>query len=110
MADRKTTWQRLTNVLINTGNGMPSSAPPRSVTYNVMPKNTVLFSTDNKEERDQKLAQMKQQRLMSYMWQKIGYETSMEQAVGSNQVRVMYRDADLMAAWPEIGAALKTYS
>ena len=111
MADRRTTWQRLTNVLINAGNGSPgSAAPPRSVTYNVMPKNTVLFSTDNKEERDQKLAQMKQQRLMSYMWQKIGYETTMEQAVGSNQVRVMYRDADLMAAWPEIGAALKTYS
>ena len=108
--DKRTTWQRLTNVLINTGNGTPGAAPPRSVTYSVMPKNTVLFSTDNKEERDQKLAQMKQQRLMTYMWQKIGYETSMEQAVGSNQVRVMYRDADLMAAWPEIGAALKTYS
>lgn len=110
MSDKRTTWQRLTNVLINAGNGVPGSAPPRSVTYNVMPKNTVLFSSDNKEERDQKLAQMKQQRLMSYMWQKIGYETSMEQAVGSNQVRVMYRDADLMAAWPEIGSALRAYS
>ena len=110
MPDTRTTWQKLTNVLINAGNGTPGSAPPRSVTYNVMPKNTVLFSTDNKEERDRKLVQMKQQRLMSYMWQKIGYETSMEQAVGSNQVRVMYRDADLMAAWPEIGSALRAYS
>lgn len=110
MANKRTTWQRLTDVLINTGNGTPGATPPRSVTYNVMPKNTVLYSTDSKEDRDQKLAQMKQQRLMSHMWQKIGYETSMEQAVGSNQVRVMYRDADLMAAWPEIGAALRTYS
>lgn len=110
MADRRTTWQKLTSVLINTGNGTPGAKPPRSVTYNMMPKNTVLFSSDNKEERDQKLAQLKQQRLMSYMWQKIGYESAMQQAVGSNQVRVMYRDADLMAAWPEIGSALDTLS
>lgn len=110
MAAKRTTWQRLTDLIINTGNGMPSTAPVKTISYDMTPKNTVLYTTDNKEDRDAKLLQMKQQRLMSYMWQKIGYETSMEQAVGSNQVRVMYRDADLMDAWPEIGRALTIIS
>ena len=111
MAERRTTWQRLTNVLINAGNGNPGAGSTRSAIYNIpMPKDTVIYSTDDKEKRDMKLAQMKQQKLMSYMWAKTGYETSMQQAVGSNQVRIMYRDADLMAAWPEIGAALDIYA
>ena len=109
MAERRTTWQKLTDVLINTGNGVASSS--RSATYNLAPLGTrngdeIIYSTDSKEDRDNKLAQMKQQKLMSYMWAKTGYDTAMEQAPGANQVRVMYRDADLMAAWPEIGAAL----
>ena len=112
MADRRTRWQKLTDVLINTGNGMPGSTT-RSTTYNISPNlvtrdgNEVLYSTDSRADRDQKLAQLKQQKLMSYMWAKTGYDTAMEQAVGANQVRIMYRDADLMAAWPEIGAALE---
>lgn len=110
MADRRTRWQKLTDVLINTGNGSPANAT-RTATYSLTPlttqsQNEILYSTNSKEDRDRVLAQMKQQKLMSYMWAKTGYDTAMEQAVGANQVRVMYRDADLMAAWPEIGAAL----
>lgn len=41
---------------------------------------------------------------------KIGYDTSMEQMAGTPQVRIMYRDADLMDCWPEIGTALDIYS
>ena len=110
MADRRTRWQKLTDVLINTGNGSPANAT-RTATYSLTPlttqsQNEILYSTNRKEDRDRVLAQMKQQKLMSYMWAKTGYDTAMEQAVGANQVRVMHRDADLMAAWPEIGAAL----
>ncbi len=110
MADRRTRWQKLTDVLINTSNGSPATAT-RTATYSLTPlttqsQNEILYSTNSKEDRDRVLAQMKQQKLMSYMWAKTGYDTAMEQAVGANQVRVMYRDADLMAAWPEIGAAL----
>lgn len=111
MADRRTRWQKLTGVIANVGNGSPMST--RSATYNITPPlstqngQEILYSSSSKEERDQKLAQLKQQKLMSYLWAKTGYDTAMEQAVGANQVRVMYRDADLMAAWPEIGAALE---
>ena len=96
MADRRTTWQKLTDVIINTSQGAPTAT--RVATYNVTPNPEILYSTNSKEDRDQKLLQMKQQKFMSYMWAKTGYDTAMEQAVGANQVRVMYRDADLMAA------------
>lgn len=109
MAERRTRWQKLTDVIINAGNGAAGSS--RSATYNITPLGTrngdeIIYSSNSKEDRDTKLAAMKQQKLMSYMWAKTGYDTAMDQAVGANQVRVMYRDADLMAAWPEIGAAL----
>ena len=104
MAQKRTTWQKLTDVLINTGNGSPTAT--NVVTYNMLPSSDVIYSSDSKEERDAKLAQLKQQKYMAYLWQKTGYDTAMEQAVGANQVKIMYRDADLMAAWPEIGAAL----
>lgn len=109
MEKKKTTFQRLTDVLIGFGNG--SSQPSqtvKSVSYNIPDKSRILFSSNDKEERDAKVAALKQQRLMSYMWKKTGYETSMEQANGLSQVRVMYRDADLMAqGMPEIGSALE---
>ena len=105
----KTTFQKLTDVLIGVGNG--NSAPkPRTVSYSAdIPGNSVIFATDNKEERDTKLKELKQQNYMSYMWKKTGYDTSMQQQVGVTQVKIMYRDADLMSmGMPEIGTALKT--
>lgn len=109
MASNKTAFQRLTDVMIGVNDGiMPSQKPMRSVTYNISPSSDVIFSSNSKEERDRRLLQMKQNRLMAYQWAKTGYETSMEQMAGASQVRVMYRDADLMAAWPEINSALLT--
>lgn len=103
----KNRLQRLTDVLIGINDGTPKiSTGVKSVTYNISPSNKVLYSTDSKEDRDAKLKLAKQQHLLSHMWAKTGVETSMEQLPGATQVRVMYRDADLMAAWPEIGAAL----
>ena len=110
MADNRTRLQRLTDVVINATRGLPPTASNKSVTYNIAPSSKVIYSTDSKEDRDRKLAELKQQKLLAHQWQKIGYETSMEQMQGASQVKVMYRDADLMAAWPEIGSALKIVS
>lgn len=111
MADNRTRLQKLTDVVIgSTRSSLLSQPSSKSVTYNLSPSSNVIFSTDNKAERDLKLKQMKQERLMAYQWAKIGYETSMEQLNGVHQTKVMYRDADLMAAWPEIGTALDIIS
>lgn len=110
MANDKTIFQRLTNVVIGVGNnGNSASKVVRNYTIPET-NNNVLYTFDNKEERDRKLTQLKQQKLLSYQWVKSGYETSMEQLAGASQVKVMYRDADLMDTWPEIGAALDIVS
>ena len=57
MAKEKTVFQRLTDVLIGYGNGNSSpTMPAKSVSYDLTDKSRVLFSTDNKDERDAKLA------------------------------------------------------
>lgn len=110
MADNSTIFQRLTNVVIGAGNGTMNNPKSQPLTYNIRPKDTVIASFTNKEERDKKLAQLKQQRLLAYQWAKTGYDSQMEQLAGATQVSVMYRDADLMDQWPEINAALHIYA
>ena len=108
--NNKTVFQRLTDVVIGTGKGA-GDARRASATYDIqLPQSEVLYTFDNKEERDQKLLQLKQQKLLSYQWKKVGYDSSMEALVGATQVRVMYRDADLMDQWPEIHSALDILS
>ena len=106
--DNRTTFQKLTDLVI----GMNTNSAPveQSVTYNMTPSDAVLYSFPNKEERDLKLQQLKQQKLLTYQWKKSGYETTMEQLPGAAQVKVMYRDADLMTQWPEIARALQIIS
>lgn len=112
--NNKTIFQRLSNIVTGAGNGSMSytDPSPRHITasYTVNPKNDVIASFKTKEERDQKLAQMKQQMFLARQWVKTGYETSMERLPGATQVKVMYRDADLMDMWPEINAALHIIS
>ena len=93
MANNKTVFQKLTNIMIGTGN---TNRGKTVSNYTMMPSDNVLYSFANKEERDAKLKQMKQQKLLSYQWAKTGYDTSMEQMMGATQVRLMCRDADLM--------------
>lgn len=107
MADKATIFQRLNNMLIGASRTAPSTPSKSISSYHInAPSDTVLFSTTSKEERDQKLLQMRQQKLMAHQWAKTGYDVAMEQLNGASQVQLMYRDADLMDAWPEIGAAL----
>lgn len=106
MADNRTIFQKLTDVVIGAGNGTMHNSNPQPITYNLKPKDSVIATFSNKEERDTRLAQLKQQRMLSRQWLKTGYDTQMEQLAGATQATIMYRDADLMDQWPEINAAL----
>lgn len=109
MAKEKTIFQRLGDVVMGVGNGSMSN-DKRIVNYALSPQKSVIAQYDNKEERDQNLIKMKQDRLLAYQWKKTGLDSTMTYMTGANQVKIMYRDADLMAQWPEIGAALKIIS
>ena len=104
MSNNKTVFQRLSGLFSGVNN--PKSINVVRNNYTIPRNNEILYSTDSKEERDTKLAQLKQQKMLAYQWAKTGYDTSLEQTVGISHIRAMYRDADLMDAFPEIGAAL----
>ena len=107
MANNKTILQRLGHVIqgVNAGN---TANVNKIVNYNLSPStsNNVLYSFDTQEEKDLKLQQLKQEKLLAHQWKKIARDSMMTTAVGLNQVKVMYRDADLMDQFPEINSGL----
>lgn len=107
MTKDKTIFQKLTDVMIGTGT---TGKQKYVANYSMPSNNNILYTFNNSQDRDIKLKQLKQQKLLSYQWVKTGYDTSMEQMLGAPQIRMMYRDADLMDMWPEIGAALDLYA
>lgn len=111
MADNRTVFQRLRDVVIGNRSTTTQNLPLQSTSYDMSNQSdNVLYSFQSKEERDTKLIELRQQKLLAYQWAKNGYDTSMQQLAGATQVKVMYRDADLMDMWPEIGKALDIYS
>lgn len=103
---KKNILQRLTDVVIGAGNGMQNNLRKAPSVYDIKPGNEVLYQFKTPEERDSKLIQLKQEKLLAYQWRKAAFDGTAIKALSGNQVKVMYRDADLMDAWPEIGAAL----
>ena len=71
--DNRTMFQKLTDVVIGLNANSKPTLTTQSVTYNMTPKDTVLYSYNSKEERDAKLAELKQQRLLAYQWKKSSY-------------------------------------
>lgn len=104
--DNLTIFQRLNNAFRGTGR---NHVPDEIVQTPLMQGNAVdrvLFSTSDKDEYERKLKGLKQQKYLSYAWQKAGLDNAMESTASYSAVKLMYRDADLMDATPEIGTAL----
>lgn len=103
--DKLTIFDRLNNAL------MGSSIPKEMVTdkYSNI-SNDILFSTNDRNEYERKLSQYRQQKLLSHQWVKAGRDATMQNLAGYTATRLMYRDADLMDACPEIGSALDIIS
>ena len=79
--------------------------------YNINSKKSDVIATANsKEEYEKKLLQLKQQSLLGKQWVKANYDISSQTLAGLNDIKMMYRDADLMTTFPEISAALDIVS
>lgn len=78
--------------------------------YNMSGSNDIIFKTQNKEEYETKKLELNQDRYLKDRWVKANVDLSVQAFAGVNNVRLMYRDADLMDAFPEIGAALDIVS
>lgn len=79
-------------------------------TYNITNNNNVIDVASSPEEYNMKLLQARQQQLLAKQWVKTNYDLTNQSLNGLNEIRLMYRDADLMDGFPEIGAALDIFS
>ena len=95
-----------------TGNWNPQdNAMPHVNTYDMTSNGgKILYKTDNKEDYTTKKLELQQNKYLKDRWIKANVNLSVTAYAGLNNVKLMYRDADLMDAFPEIGAALDIIS
>lgn len=111
MADHKlTVYQKLQKVLAT---GSTQSLSAQSNTYNIHHNNNandVVDVAHSPQERDFKILQAKQQKLMARQWYRAQRDINNQSLAGLNDVRLMYRDCDLMDTMPEIATAMDIVS
>lgn len=110
MADNnRTVFQRMGDALFGNRSISPDIASTPPATAGNTMTNRVLYQTTNKDDYERKLLQYKQQKYLSYQWEKARVENSNVNATNYTGVRLMYRDAELMGETPEIGSAIELY-
>jgi len=113
MAKKNTVFQALDKAI--TGNWTSPStsiAEPHINSYDMSNGggNDVIYKTTDKDDYLQKKLELQQDRYLKDRWIKANVNLSVTAYAGLNNVKLMYRDADLMDAFPEIGAALDIVS
>lgn len=95
-----------------TGNWNPQdNAMPHVNTYDMTSNGgNILYKTNSKEDYTTKKLELQQNKYLKDRWIKANVNLSVTAYAGLNNVKLMYRDADLMDAFPEIGAALDIVS
>lgn len=111
MAEQKlTVYQKLQKVLAT---GSVQSLTPSSNTYNIHQQrqsNDVVDIARSPQEKEFKILQAKQQKMLARQWYRAQQDINNQSLAGLNDVRLMYRDVDLMDTMPEIGTALDIVS
>lgn len=113
MAKKNTVFQALDKAITgNWSSPTTSIAEPHINSYDLSKPedNTVIYRTNDKEDYLQKKLELQQDRYLKDRWIKANVNLSVTAYAGLNNIKLMYRDADLMDAFPEIGAALDIVS
>lgn len=103
-----TIFQRLGNTL--SGNNSMNVKQVANSNFYQIKHNDVIDTATNPEEYRMKLLQAKQQSLLAKQWKKANYDINNQSLAGLNELRLMYRDTELMDGFPEIGTALDIFS
>lgn len=107
-----TVFQNLDNAI--TGNWDIKNKPtPHINSYDM--SNTsygqeVVYKAKDKEDYVKTKLELQQNAYLNNRWQKANVDLSVQAFSGLNNIKLMYRDADLMDSFPEIGAALDIVS
>ena len=100
MAKKPTIFQRINSMF--SGNGAIAN------NYNVQRANPddIIVKTKDKDEYDTAALQARQQHLLARQWKRAQYDVTNRSLASLNEIKLMYREADLMDLFPEIGTAL----
>ena len=103
-----TAFQSLSKIF--TGNWQsPNDILSTPADTNVSPED-VVFKTNDPIEYQQKMLELQQNKYLQNRWKRVNQNLTMSAFAGLSNIKLMYRDADLMDAYPEIGAALDMLS
>ena len=79
---------------------------PHVNSYDMSGANSVLYRTQDKQDYERTKLELQQNAYLKERWLKANIDLSVSAFAGLTNVKLMYRDADLMDSFPEIGAAL----
>jgi len=113
MAKKNTVFQALDKAI--TGRWTSSStsiAEPHINSYDLTPSDgkNVIYRTTDRDDYLQKKLELQQDKYLKDRWVKTNVNLAVTAYSGLNNVKLMYRDGDLMDAFPEISAALDIVS
>ena len=101
-----TTFQNMSKIFNgawNVSNGIANTEPTPQ-------PNDVVYKTDDPAEYQSKMLELQQNKYLQNRWVRTNQNLSMSAFAGLSNLKLMYRDADLMESYPEIGAALDIIS
>lgn len=103
-----TIYQDLSRIF--TGNWQsPNDILSTPANANVSPED-VIYKTDDPVDYQKKMLELQQDKYLQNRWKRVQQNLTMSAFAGLSNIKLMYRDADLMDAYPEIGAALDILS
>ena len=88
--------------------GEPGMQQAHVNSYDLSKGNNVIYKTTNKDDYESTKLELQQNKYLRDRWIKSNANLSVSAFAGLSNVKLMYRDADLMDSFPEIGAALDT--
>ena len=105
MAKKRTVFQALDSAI--SGNWGDVRSRSHTNSYDMTSKGgNIIYKTTDKDDYEQKKLELQQNKFLKDRWVKANVNMSVTAFAGLNNIKLMYRDADLMDAFPEIGAAL----
>lgn len=105
MAKQKlTVFQKLDNAITGNWNAIPSHN--NVYDFSSVKDDGVIYKTDNEADYLKTKKELQQNAYLNQRWIKANSNLSVQAFAGLNNIKLMYRDADLMDSFPEIGAAL----
>ena len=111
MSKKQTVFQALDKAINGNWGRQDAAVVPHVNSYDMSSHGKdIIYRTTNKDDYEQKKLELQQDKYLKDRWVKANVNLSVTAFAGLNNIKLMYRDADLMDAFPEIGAALDIVS